>query len=75
MSVFCENKSNLQNKCFFFDNKKYAKLMKVSFPILSLLFLKKKSVTSQFLAVSINLGNSTLTYLTLILVVCNFSQR
>ena len=42
MSVFCENKSNLQNKCFFFDNKKYAKLMKVSFPILSLLFLKKK---------------------------------
>ena len=42
MSVFCEKKSNLQNKCFFFDNKKYTKLMKVSFPILSLLFLKKK---------------------------------
>ena len=40
-SVFCENNFNLQNKCFFFDNNKDAKLIKVSFPILTS-FLKRK---------------------------------
>ena len=36
---------NLQNKLFFFGNNKNAKLVKVSFPILTYDFLKNGAVT------------------------------
>lgn len=60
MFVFCENKCNLKNKCFFFENKKYVKLRKSILSHFAVAFL---SATRQFLAVSINPGSSTLTYL------------